>query len=1535
MKYKTKRRIQGSISVLLIIILLPMMVLSAVIVDTSRINMARSMVSSAGDLALNSALADYDTILKDVYGLFAMSQNKEPDKLAEDIKKYFEDTLVNYGVVNPAEAGQYVDFLMGDFKEVLAGNNPDGASNFLKMELGDDFTVTKEEQSSLANPDILRKQVVDYMKYRAPMNFGMSFLDSVKAFMKVEEQNTVVQAQVTAQESLQGVAKACNDLIGKIRAHDKLVISMDSKDGAETVRGVSSSTDGENGPQPVYIDNYADQVKKYQDTWGENYERINELIFIFHLKPAPTSDKYLSGMSLTAGEIFVNGDGTLKTVNCGLSAPAAPSGDFDTVLNMVNQLKGELDNNHPYTTMKSSYGDDTFLRDSLLNGDLTAFTNYGDAVNDFIAFEQVLLDKEGSPIKYSDIKTTLEGLYRYEVYAKKLLELYDGKITAKEGEVNVKQGQVDAKQIEVNNANQAVADGEAAIAKVAEKEQALTDAGNAVTAAQSDLGTAESDLESAENVRDQIKGELQAALAQNPLEAPSLVVQLQLAESAVGTAEDAVKAAEDALENAEDAKAAAEAALDAAKAVCPDAQEMQRRYDAAQARQSELTTLQGQLTQLKQELELLKSERQLADQTYKATLMNFQTFVYRYQRDLKLYKDYMETAKNMIQKDAQPIKNQITKINTNVKAIAAALGEIHTGIETVQGQKAIYIGLVGTWKTETQKYEGDDGSNSDSFSKQNMSDIAAAEAEFDDDAIKNLMIWTDSMQTEYTNFSAYLEAADTFKYGNKKINQLETAPDIKAAVPSSITDSLPDIVTEAEATAHFASLYLGGNDTYIQIDDKTYVLQNPDDSEDRIIPLQFLRYLNSTYPEQKVILENLPTTDSEGKAKDDPETQYEKMKGEVAADEKGQDAIDSLDSDAYGYTLSGIKLDDIISGLPSGGGNKKEATASSLSIGTDADGNVDTGLAMQNQKKGLNGVLANVGKVLEASLENIYIVNYIFENFSYNTIVQELAVETEGYQNYSDVINMGSAANAATLNKYKGAARTLSNYSINSANNHMYGAEVEYIMFGHNKAKTNVSYTKASIYAMRFAFNSIFAFTDTEIRNTTMAAGLAVQAATCGFVPYKVVQIVLQLALAAAESAIDLDMMSKGLKVVVVKTKETWNMSVSGAIDMVTDAVENVAMDVIDDAVSKVKESIDNVLNATGEELQNALKDISGTIENAALGKGEEIVDALYVEIQGKVDMVLNDIKYEEFREIANKEDAIAVVSGKFEELKKGIDGVVESYTKGTIVEALGDKLKSDIKGLVNGLQTKVVDKISAAPDVPDIAQIISDEMTQIKYDFLNTMQSTITNVMEDVTNTTNAKIAEVTSTLSGYASQKFDEMTKEQLDEAKAKISESLNSFSNTYLKDNKADADIKLGDKDPGASGGKSMGSKMASMVKFGYKDYLMLMLFISVCVNDEPVLLRMADVIELNMRNAKGLGGATQAEKDIPGVECFQHKKAGNFKLKNAVTYVSIETSVDLDMLLMDMEFFNKMLGDETTVKDGLEAASGIHYKGLAGY
>lgn len=104
-------------------------------------------------------------------------------------------------------------------------------------------------------------------------------------------------------------------------------------------------------------------------------------------------------------------------------------------------------------------------------------------------------------------------------------------------------------------------------------------------------------------------------------------------------------------------------------------------------------------------------------------------------------------------------------------------------------------------------------------------------------------------------------------------------------------------------------------------------------------------------------------------------------------------------------------------------------------------------------------------------------------------------------------------------------------------------------------------------------------------------------------------------------------------------------------------------------------------------------------------------------------------------------------------------------------------------------------------------------------------------------------------------------------------------------------------------------STGSKLAAMVKFGYKDYLMLMMFIKVCVDDEAVLGRTADIIQLNIQNATG-------ESDQAGQTLFVHKQGSDFRMAEAKTYVTVQGSVKLDMLFLDMDFFNRLLVEEGT-------------------
>ncbi|HHZ05834.1 MAG TPA: hypothetical protein GX401_03440, partial [Clostridiales bacterium] len=285
MRKRTRKRIQGSITLFMVIILLPTMVFGGIIVDTARINMARSAISSAGDLAMNSQLADYDTVLKEVYGLFAMSQNKTQEEITEDVKRYFETTLSSYGVVSAEDSGSYVDKLLGDFSKTLFGEEETNASNFLNMNILD-ITATPEPKSALSNPDILKKQIVEYMKYRAPLEFGMSFFDSLRTFSSLESQSEVVNKMVSAQESTQDVTSACKTAMDSMREYDKIFDKFALTDPYDDSKKIIVWGKGSEN-------DYDDMVLKYRDKWGSNYSKINLLNLVFIVKELSSDDVYM------------------------------------------------------------------------------------------------------------------------------------------------------------------------------------------------------------------------------------------------------------------------------------------------------------------------------------------------------------------------------------------------------------------------------------------------------------------------------------------------------------------------------------------------------------------------------------------------------------------------------------------------------------------------------------------------------------------------------------------------------------------------------------------------------------------------------------------------------------------------------------------------------------------------------------------------------------------------------------------------------------------------------------------------------------------------------------------------------------------------------------------------------------------------------------------------------------------------------------------------------------------------------------------
>jgi len=202
---------KGAVSIFLVIILVPMMTVSALFVDASKVKLARGVSESAGDLALNTALTDYDTVLKDMYGLFATAQNT--DELYEKLEDYYRTSITSSGV-SDEDADNYVDAIMAQLGLVATDNN---VNDILNMELID-FNVQKRDDATLANPTVLDKQIVDFMKYRAPINTGLSFLSSLKSFSTLSKQTELVdkrqeyyKAEETVMDNAQQAWKFINN----------------------------------------------------------------------------------------------------------------------------------------------------------------------------------------------------------------------------------------------------------------------------------------------------------------------------------------------------------------------------------------------------------------------------------------------------------------------------------------------------------------------------------------------------------------------------------------------------------------------------------------------------------------------------------------------------------------------------------------------------------------------------------------------------------------------------------------------------------------------------------------------------------------------------------------------------------------------------------------------------------------------------------------------------------------------------------------------------------------------------------------------------------------------------------------------------------------------------------------------------------------------------------------------------------------------------------------------------------------------------
>ncbi|MDR0446825.1 MAG: DUF5702 domain-containing protein, partial [Oscillospiraceae bacterium] len=216
--FKMRSSSRGAVSVFLTIILVPCIACTSLFVDLARVRLAKNLAESAGDLALNSLLTHYDFDLNDFYGLVASCPNIE--EFYDVSAGYFTRMLKSQGL-NDDEAKTLISRVM-----VLLDNEE--VSDLLKMEVKTDpgEIITPVEGANLANPTVMKDQLIEFMKYRAPINIMAGFLEELaensEALKDAEDDQELVSAKQSYYEAENRLMERAYEIYKRLEAYQKL-----------------------------------------------------------------------------------------------------------------------------------------------------------------------------------------------------------------------------------------------------------------------------------------------------------------------------------------------------------------------------------------------------------------------------------------------------------------------------------------------------------------------------------------------------------------------------------------------------------------------------------------------------------------------------------------------------------------------------------------------------------------------------------------------------------------------------------------------------------------------------------------------------------------------------------------------------------------------------------------------------------------------------------------------------------------------------------------------------------------------------------------------------------------------------------------------------------------------------------------------------------------------------------------------------------------------------------------------------------------
>lgn len=181
---------RGSITVFVALILVPTVFFSGFLVDLARLKLYGNQAVMTADNYGEAVLTQYDNLLKELYGLFAVTQGTDgANAIAQldELQKYVQSSF------NPSDHTVSWEYM----QSVLGQTAYDGFMPYKDAEISLDYEVVKE--ANLGTPEVLGTQIGDFMQFRIAQQLlgdGSELLDTVASVQNMENNAKLIDKKL-------------------------------------------------------------------------------------------------------------------------------------------------------------------------------------------------------------------------------------------------------------------------------------------------------------------------------------------------------------------------------------------------------------------------------------------------------------------------------------------------------------------------------------------------------------------------------------------------------------------------------------------------------------------------------------------------------------------------------------------------------------------------------------------------------------------------------------------------------------------------------------------------------------------------------------------------------------------------------------------------------------------------------------------------------------------------------------------------------------------------------------------------------------------------------------------------------------------------------------------------------------------------------------------------------------------------------------------------------------------------------------------